>query len=104
MDRGRRCSSCPPDIESDPALRKKVEPIEVPLENDDECAICLEVIDTRKEGDDEASLEAFNETLRMLPCKHVFHKKCLYLWLLNNPSCPICRWSPPVVEDDDDEE
>lgn len=30
---------------------------------------------------------------RQLPCGHVFHVSCLYLWVEQNTTCPICRLS-----------
>ena len=24
-------------------------------------------------------------------CSHIYHKECLYTWLYNNSSCPLCR-------------
>ena len=58
MDRRMRSSSCPPVIQSSPP-RVEREPIlvELPLKDDDVCAICLGVLDIRKEDDDEAALE-----------------------------------------------
>lgn len=46
------------------------------------CSICL--------GDFSDS-----EWLRELPdCRHLFHQKCIDLWLRMNSSCPLCRTSP----------
>lgn len=44
-----------------------------------ECNIC---IDTYKEG----------EEIVYLPCEHIFHKDCIYDWLVKEKvNCPICR-------------
>ncbi|XP_065072022.1 E3 ubiquitin-protein ligase RNF38-like [Rhopilema esculentum] len=32
-----------------------------------------------------------SENLRILPCAHEFHSKCVDKWLKSNPTCPICR-------------
>ncbi|CAM9983828.1 unnamed protein product [Scytosiphon promiscuus] len=42
------------------------------------CAVCL------------LDYEAEDE-LRILPCKHAFHKLCVDRWLAINRRCPICR-------------
>ncbi len=31
------------------------------------------------------------ETPLILPCGHCFHRRCLYKWLQESPSCPVCR-------------
>lgn len=31
------------------------------------------------------------EKLRMLPCFHDYHVKCIDRWLKDNTTCPICR-------------
>lgn len=33
------------------------------------------------------------QLLRILPCSHEFHAKCVDKWLKNNQTCPICRAS-----------
>lgn len=36
-----------------------------------------------------------NHLLRLLPdCNHLFHLKCIDMWLRLNPTCPVCRTSP----------
>lgn len=38
------------------------------------------------------------DTVRVLPCKHQYHQKCVDQWLMVNASCPSCRLS--IVEPD----
>uniref|UniRef100_A0A182PH52 RING-type domain-containing protein n=1 Tax=Anopheles epiroticus TaxID=199890 RepID=A0A182PH52_9DIPT len=46
-------------------------------EEDIYCTICLEEI---------------GPTTRFTaPCKHSFHQKCLYQWMVNKQECPNCR-------------
>ena len=50
--------------------------------NNSACSICLESFKL-KEGK------------RVLPCAHVFHKKCVDRWFLNGRTdCPLCRVNP----------
>ncbi|CAK7323602.1 unnamed protein product [Dovyalis caffra] len=42
------------------------------------CVVCLEDFSTSVE-------------LTKLPCAHVFHEKCIFRWLQNSKSCPLCR-------------
>jgi E3 ubiquitin-protein ligase RNF38/44 len=50
------------------------------------CSVCI--------GDYEPGDE-----LRVLPCKHLFHKECVDQWLSVNATCPLCRTS--LFENDD---
>jgi E3 ubiquitin-protein ligase RNF115/126 len=34
-----------------------------------------------------------NDRCVQLPCKHLFHPKCIEIWLKMNGTCPICRHS-----------
>ncbi|KAL1920287.1 uncharacterized protein VTP21DRAFT_1433 [Calcarisporiella thermophila] len=42
------------------------------------CAICL--------GE-----YGLGEVMRLLPCRHYFHKECVDSWLLRDKSCPLCK-------------
>jgi hypothetical protein len=48
------------------------------LQEDHYCTIC-----TEKHGSETVSL----------PCRHIFHRQCIYTWLFTTkkPTCPICR-------------
>ncbi|XP_042300646.1 E3 ubiquitin-protein ligase RNF133-like, partial [Sceloporus undulatus] len=41
------------------------------------CVVCLETFKPR-------------EVVRILTCRHIFHKRCIDRWLLKRGSCPIC--------------
>jgi len=47
-------------------------------EEDAECTICI------------SGLEKGDE-MRLLPCKHIFHRNCLDLWLGEAITCPNCK-------------
>ena len=48
------------------------------IKNNNSCPICLEKYEVGKYK-------------RVLPCGHVFHKKCIDKWLKKKLVCPICR-------------
>uniref|UniRef100_UPI00358EBCC3 E3 ubiquitin-protein ligase RNF149 n=1 Tax=Myxine glutinosa TaxID=7769 RepID=UPI00358EBCC3 len=44
----------------------------------DSCAVCIEGYKS-------------SEEVRVLPCKHFFHKNCVDPWLINHRTCPMCK-------------
>ena len=44
----------------------------------DTCAVCIESY-------------RVNDVVRILPCKHQFHKTCIDQWLLEKRTCPMCK-------------
>lgn len=52
-------------------------------EEDAECSICME---NYTDG----------EQLRVLPCDHRFHPKCVDEWLKRHYQCPLCRACPAI--------
>ncbi|KAJ4981204.1 hypothetical protein NE237_032041 [Protea cynaroides] len=73
-----------------PASRSLIEASEIEKFDDDHsgeeekksstCAIC---VDEFVNGVD----------IRILPCRHFFHNKCILKWLENKNSCPYCRFT-----------
>ncbi|XP_072403789.1 E3 ubiquitin-protein ligase AMFR isoform X1 [Chiloscyllium punctatum] len=51
--------------------------------NNDDCAICWDSM----------------QSARKLPCGHLFHNSCLRSWLEQDTSCPTCRMSLNINED-----
>ncbi|KAI3918781.1 hypothetical protein MKX01_042101 [Papaver californicum] len=74
----------PPKLGLEPSTIASL-PIYVHKQTDDnssctECAVCL------------VNLEEEEEIARILPnCNHVFHAKCIDVWLISHSTCPICR-------------
>ncbi|XP_060625737.2 E3 ubiquitin-protein ligase RNF149 [Anolis sagrei] len=46
--------------------------------NAENCAVCIENYKTK-------------DIVRILPCKHVFHRHCIDPWLLEHRTCPMCK-------------
>ena len=43
-----------------------------------ECVICLKKIKN-------------NDNMRILSCRHTYHKECIDIWLMRKNCCPICN-------------
>ncbi len=61
-----------------------IQDVEIKDEEDRACCICLQSYQQK-------------EKLRVLNCKHNFHKDCCDEWLKRNNSCPLCR-APAIVD------
>lgn len=79
VDRRRRHAGAPPP---DPKIwlpdhahhrRRRDESSEM------ECSICL------------GELEEGERCCTLAACRHEFHKECIYRWLANRNTCPLCR-------------
>ncbi|KAI4570598.1 hypothetical protein MJT46_006115 [Ovis ammon polii x Ovis aries] len=46
--------------------------------NGDSCVVCFELYKP-------------NDTIRILTCKHFFHKNCIDPWILAHGTCPMCK-------------
>ncbi|XP_007951005.1 E3 ubiquitin-protein ligase RNF133 [Orycteropus afer afer] len=51
---------------------------EVITPNGDSCVVCFELYKP-------------NDTVRVLTCKHFFHKNCIDPWILAHGTCPMCK-------------
>jgi len=69
------------DIDQLPSYRYSSEEGDAGASNDQTqtvCVVCMSDFETR-------------QMVRVLPCSHEFHAKCVDKWLKTNRTCPICR-------------
>ncbi|RCI08771.1 hypothetical protein L249_4813 [Ophiocordyceps polyrhachis-furcata BCC 54312] len=67
-----------------------------------ECAICHEPVDVpvvKAGGEEDGSVKSvFARRLYMMtPCRHIFHTRCLEVWMRYRLQCPICREDLPPI-------
>jgi hypothetical protein len=48
--------------------------------NDEICSICLLEFNN-----------SCSNTINVSCCKNKFHEQCYHSWIINNPTCPLCR-------------
>lgn len=71
-----------------PASKASIEAMPcVGIEEKGECVICLEEFEV-------------GGIAKEMPCKHRFHGDCIEKWLGMHGSCPVCRHSMPVDEEE----
>ncbi|XP_053563623.1 E3 ubiquitin-protein ligase RNF149 [Bombina bombina] len=56
-------------------VKKEDKGIDIDAEN---CAVCIENYKPK-------------DIVRILPCKHIFHRLCIDPWLLEHRTCPMCK-------------
>lgn len=66
------------DIDQLPSYRYSCEEGESSTHDQTVCVVCMSDFETR-------------QMVRVLPCSHEFHAKCVDKWLRTNRTCPICR-------------
>jgi len=66
------------DIEQLPSYRFSSEEGSSNQNDQTVCVVCMSDFETR-------------QLVRVLPCSHEFHAKCVDKWLKTNRTCPICR-------------
>ncbi|KAG1687768.1 hypothetical protein DVH05_004637 [Phytophthora capsici] len=83
--------------------QNEVEQGGVPISPAQECMICLNNVNSQQEdsgtetesdGEDngQEDLRTVDTDAKIvLPCKHSFHRKCIFQWLLFEFHCPVCR-------------
>ncbi|KAM0921805.1 hypothetical protein ACQ4PT_006719 [Festuca glaucescens] len=73
------------DKKWEPACTTTMADLHVPAvgeTREQDCAVCLEEF-----------VDDGEEKLRMMPCSHSFHERCIFDWLDRDRRCPICRFA-----------
>ncbi|KQJ86429.1 hypothetical protein BRADI_4g05435v3, partial [Brachypodium distachyon] len=73
----------------DTASATAMEALHVPAvgeAREQDCAVCLD------ELFDDGGGGGMKKKLRMMPCSHSFHERCIFRWLRLNRRCPTCRF------------
>ncbi|KAF8105975.1 hypothetical protein N665_0149s0005 [Sinapis alba] len=66
---------------------QRIEPMDLKEKSDIQCSICIEDFSDTHEN-----------IIWMPQCKHMFHQDCLFEWLSRQNSCPLCRSTVPMED------
>jgi len=92
------------------SIMKKLPIVKITKEHVDSlatCSICLEHFHMSIDDDvnkmivvDENTKSKSNQIkiVRQMPCKHIFCESCLFEWLRQDNTCPLCRYELPSEE------
>lgn len=66
---------------------QRVKPTDLKEKSDIQCSICIEDF-----------MDSTKNIIRMPQCTHMFHQDCLFVWLSRQNSCPLCRSTVPMED------
>ncbi|KAG6472718.1 E3 ubiquitin-protein ligase RING1-like [Zingiber officinale] len=70
-------------IEALPDIKVSPEPVG---SEESQCAVCWDAFEA-------------GGVAKQMPCKHIYHKDCIFPWLALHNSCPVCRFQLPAMEE-----
>jgi len=73
-------SGTPPASKEAIASLQSVDITQKYIDEEIQCSVCMDVF-------------CLNDTVRNMPCQHLFHPDCITPWLQLHNTCPICRQS-----------
>lgn len=74
------------EVDAGESSQAKAKPEEMEVDVIENCVICLEDM-------------ALKDSI-LLPCKHQFHRGCIFDWAIENkfkPKCPVCRYKISIA-------
>jgi len=55
---------------------------------------------TINDNNEEKEINTDDDNIRLMPCGHIYHESCIFQWLKDNNTCPVCRYE---LETDDED-